>query len=181
LPRMRVTYECVACGSKFHPRRRGQRACSLKCRPKKGDREVWWLNPHGYIVGRVFRGGKCSYTSKHRWVMEQSLGRRLARGEVVHHKNGIKSDNSLENLELMSNGDHATLHYPNGLGSHVRSRGAWNKGTRLFLEATCKYCDKRFMRWASELKRRRRISGPFCSLSCASLAQPRRRAVGCDV
>lgn len=32
--------------------------------------------------------------------MEQKLGRKLVRGESVHHKNGVRADNRPENLEL---------------------------------------------------------------------------------
>lgn len=70
---------------------------------KKGWTERGWK-----IIG-IGHSGK---QWKHRMVMENHLGRKLSYDEVVHHKNGDRKDNRIENLEVMTRGKHSQLHAP---------------------------------------------------------------------
>jgi hypothetical protein len=46
------------------------------------------------------RGARSKYVFEHILVLEASIGRYLIQGESVHHRNGVRGDNRIENLEL---------------------------------------------------------------------------------
>lgn len=60
---------------------------------------------------------------QHRHIMETHIGRELGRHEVVHHINGDKYDNRIENLEVMSLSEHSKMHMKVSNNRYVSPEG----------------------------------------------------------
>ena len=74
-----------------------------------------WYKENGYIMRKVNNHPKQSkrgYVAEHRLVYERYLGRFLDTKEVVHHINGNREDNRIENLQIsVENSEHIKEHH----------------------------------------------------------------------
>lgn len=84
-------------------------SASAKARGWIGDKHPGWKggftkNSLGYIQNNL------AVKLQHRHVMETHLGRALMSNEIVHHKDGNKQNNEINNLEIMTRADHLKHH-----------------------------------------------------------------------
>lgn len=68
----------------------------------------------------VYPNGSRQGKGEHRVIVERHLGRKLSKDEVVHHINGNKLDNRIENLKVVSRAEHKRLHGSTGLNTRFK-------------------------------------------------------------
>lgn len=128
-----VDRSCQDCGvvetvRVFHVRS-SKCLCCKPCAGRRNATKQW----DGHVAGvlRAYRrqgyvslqlsygpGRKRSFAiQQHRFVMERHLGRPLEDWEQVHHRNGVRDDNRLENLEVV----HVRLHHSGGKVSELHA------------------------------------------------------------
>ncbi len=106
---------CEWCGKKFekyhekHPQRFCCLECSLEYKRKQRYEhrfESGYVDANGYRV--LCFNGIC--IQEHILLMEEKIGRKLRKDECVHHIDGCRSNNDINNLKLMTRGEHSRLH-----------------------------------------------------------------------
>jgi hypothetical protein len=115
---------------------------------KKGDYLYAVVRNHPHRI-------QYDYVLHHRIVMENHLKRLLTKNEVVHHKDGDKKNNSIENLELLTDVDH--------IRQHMSERG------RLWVTIRCPGCLNIFEKPKNRTylqKPKQKLQASCCSNRC---------------
>lgn len=115
---------CKQCEKEFIPKDKynvNKGYCSSRCalnyyRDNNPEHQRYAGKKAAEVIIKKYRGtGTKTYVKEngrhqHRVVMERVLGRPLEKGEIVHHKDGNKKNNNPDNLEVMTQSEHARLH-----------------------------------------------------------------------
>lgn len=116
-----ATRPCLHCGEQFDGTKawkKSKKFCTMECAKQhleehgEGGRYVPIGTVSTYSDGyRYIKLGNKLWVPEHRFVAETTLGRKLRRYELVHHKNGDYGDNRPDNLQVMTMAEHMKIHH----------------------------------------------------------------------
>jgi len=102
--------KCNRCGKEFKSSKSSQRKfCSKKCYYERMKEAYKYLNNITVSYKQISING--NKRDENRRIIEKFIGRKLKRTEIIHHKNGIKNDNSIENLQIVTRKEHNDIHF----------------------------------------------------------------------
>lgn len=109
-----LRFVCRACGAERETWNTGNKGiyCNKACRAdyeRKGHIEPTRYMQAGYWMLRWNDDGRYVHQFEHRRIWEDA-GRKIPDGYILHHVNGDKLDNRLENLQCMRRYDHSQEH-----------------------------------------------------------------------
>ena len=102
--------KCENCGKEFEVTPcKTKRFCSTECacETRRNKERVATQGKNGYKYIWFADG---SGQPEHRYIIEKELGRKLDSNECVHHKDGNRANNDLDNLEVLTRAEHSKLH-----------------------------------------------------------------------
>lgn len=170
VPDKPYTRNCDQCGSQFRvlpcdvrkALKRGQnprRFCSKTCQHESyrgAGNPKWRGGLVDQVSGYVYQyapnhphATQAGYVMQHRLIMEAAIGRYLRPEEEVHHRNHVRNDNRIENLELMADAQTHRAHHA------------------YYEDHACGICGGSVRR---SIAHRRRWPRAYCSRRCAALA-----------
>ena len=114
--------------------------------------EDYYKNVHGYIILKKIYGVRNKAILMHRYLMELKIGRELKSNECVHHINGIRDDNRIKNLVILTNSQHTKLHNADPNKKNKKKTDEIR---------VCLYCNNEFTAKKWMVKR-------FCNRKCAN-------------
>ena len=109
----RKTYliKCENCNKEFEaaPKHKDNKYCSLECfyEHRRNRERKATIGRRGYRYIWFTDG---SSMPEHRYIMEKHLGRKLNPNEHVHHKDFSRDNNNIENLMVVTRGEHSKIH-----------------------------------------------------------------------
>jgi hypothetical protein len=121
---MRNSYQCQSCKATFrkYPSQ-SHKYCSKKCMydGRRGNKHWSYKGAYPDLKYMRIRRGDGKVVGEHRLIMELHLGRKLSRQEHVHHINRDGFDNRIENLRVVDQGIHSSMHAPD------RRKKGWSR------------------------------------------------------
>lgn len=134
------------------------------------------VNSDGYSTVKDTEGiygKKNSWIPEHRLVMAKFIGAPLPSEAHVHHINGNKSDNRIENLAIVNNAGHKAIHVLNPVKVIVK-RECYDRefvGKQRWLKLCCPMCGYEFFKPVSQshLKLSKKHNVDCCSQKCSTL------------